>query len=173
MRKHMPSSVVWGYLLLGGILVGCGDAGPIPSGRQCPTIHDAVGAGNMKDIKSYIAEDVSLVESRDSQGELPIHHAIKYGQMAALTFIIQNGANVNGQASPSGDASLHYAVMFGNEESIRLLIASGADPLVVNDLGETPLDCARQHTYSNVDRIIHILQKAEEGLNKPEAGDGK
>ena len=28
MRKHMPSSVVWGYLLLGGILAGCGDAGP-------------------------------------------------------------------------------------------------------------------------------------------------
>jgi len=166
-------------LLLAGIVGWILYQGPVPFafGRQSATLHGAVATGNMKDARSFIEEDRGLIESRDSHGELPIHFAIKYGQMEALKLLIDEGADVDGQASRTDDTGLHYAVMMGDEAAVSLLLASGADPFVKNADGQTPLDSAREHTYSHVDRIIELLENAqaeaeENGLSdKPVKGD--
>jgi len=133
--------------------------GPPLFGKQHPTLHDAVGAGNIKESKAYIAEDPYLIESKDNHGELPIHHAIKYRQIDVLKFLIEAGADVDAKVARTGDTPLHYAVMTGDESSVSLLLSSGADKLQVNGQSVTPLEYAREHTYSNVDRVVELLVK--------------
>ncbi|XP_020263798.1 probable E3 ubiquitin-protein ligase XBOS34 [Asparagus officinalis] len=69
--------------------------------------------------------------------------------------LIELGANVNAYR-PGGHAGtpMHHAAKRGLDQTVNLLLSSGANPLVMNDDCQTPLDLARAKEHCNVVRAI-------------------
>ena len=101
-----------------------------------------------------MANDVAEVQARidagddpncgDRLGNTPLHLAAQEGSLEAARVLIDRGASVD-QANQHGNTPLFVAVFNsrGRGDLIALLRERGADPLVVNNAGQTPAGLAR------------------------------
>ena len=75
--------------------------------------------------------------------------------------LLEKKPNLNLQ-NIDGDTPLHKAVNSGSVDIVSELVLSGADVMVRNNIGEYPIDIARDNNNS---AIFEILKEAEEKQN--------
>uniref|UniRef100_A0A1J3DF44 Putative E3 ubiquitin-protein ligase XBAT34 n=1 Tax=Noccaea caerulescens TaxID=107243 RepID=A0A1J3DF44_NOCCA len=114
-----------------------------------------VSHSNVEGIKSLRREGAGL-ECVDKEGRTPLILACTQSKLYDVAeTLVELGSNVNAYRSGSNAGTpLHHAANRGLEKTVKLLLSHGANPLVLNDGFQTPLDVARAKGYSNVVRAI-------------------
>ena len=99
---------------------------------------------------------------QDSEKKTIVHMATLLPQADCLPFILTEldcTAAINCQ-DEDGNTPLHHAYLLGDRSKMRLLEERGADPLVVNNEGQTPLDRLHNSTLGDVVKALkkfHIV----------------
>lgn len=106
-------------------------------------LYRQVNFGNVEGIKSLHREGVRL-EWIDKEGKTPLILAcMRPDLLHVVKALIEFGANVNAYRPGShAGTPLHHAAKRGLEDTVNLLLSHGANPLVMNDDCQTPLDLA-------------------------------
>jgi ankyrin repeat protein len=80
----------------------------------------------------------------DESGNTPIHVASSEGKLEVVKVFVNSKGKfvVNIKNSLSGKSPIHYASCNGHPEVAAFLLANGADPIVVDNFGNTPLHVA-------------------------------
>ncbi len=106
-------------------------------------LHYAAIKDDVDQARALLArgEDVNLA---DRMGFTPLHFAAQERAARVATLLLDNGAEVDA-TNAYGNTPLFVAVFNsrGRGDVIELLRAHGADPLHVNDAGQTPVGLAR------------------------------
>lgn len=97
------------------------------------------------------------------KGLTPLQFAALRSKPLCAKTLIDCGADVN-MTEGNGATALHGAVYHGNIEVARLLLAGGANPMAVDNYGNTPVSIADDLNLLNEslltkDQIILILEK--------------
>ncbi|CAA7028081.1 unnamed protein product [Microthlaspi erraticum] len=110
---------------------------------------------DVEGIKSLRRKGAGL-EWVDKKGRTPLILACTKSKLYDVAeTLVKLGSNVNAYRSGhNGGTPLHHAANRGRKKTVKLLLSHGANPLVLNDDFETPLDVARAKGYSNVVRAI-------------------
>ncbi|XP_010532648.1 PREDICTED: putative E3 ubiquitin-protein ligase XBAT35 [Tarenaya hassleriana] len=118
-------------------------------------LYQQVRYGNAEGIKT-LRKDGAGLEWTDREGKTPLILACMYAELYHVAkTLIELGANVNAyRPGCQAGTPLHHAAKRGLENTVKLLLSSGANPLVLNDGRQTPLEVARAKGYSNVVRAI-------------------
>lgn len=118
-------------------------------------VYQQVNYGNTDGIKALRSEGAGL-EWMDKEGKTPLIVACMNPELSNVAkTLIELGANVNAyRPGRHAGTPLHHAAKRGLEQMVKLLLSHGANPLLMNDDCQTPLDVARIKGYSNVVRAI-------------------
>jgi ankyrin repeat protein len=119
------------------------------------SIHEACALGRLDSIEHLLADDVSLVSARSSDGFTPLHLAAFFAQHEAAAKLIAAGAGVDVVAdNPTRVRPLHSAVASGKLGGVRLLLEYGADPNSRQQMGFTPLMGAAANGHVEMVRLL-------------------
>ncbi|GMI69933.1 XB3 ortholog 5 in Arabidopsis thaliana [Hibiscus trionum] len=118
-------------------------------------LYNQVNYGNSEGIKSLVHEGAGL-EWIDREGKTPLILACLNPQLFDVAkTLVELGANVNAyRPGRLGGTPLHHAAKRGLQNTVKLLLSHGANPLVMNDDCQTPLEVARVKGNVNVVRAI-------------------
>ncbi|XP_022760285.1 putative E3 ubiquitin-protein ligase XBAT35 isoform X4 [Durio zibethinus] len=118
-------------------------------------LYNQVSYGNTEGIKALRREGAGL-EWIDREGKTPLILAcLNPEHFNVAKTLIELGANVNAyRPGRHAGTPLHHAAKRGLEHTVKLLLSNGANPLVMNDDCQTPLDVAREKRTANVVRAI-------------------
>lgn len=118
-------------------------------------VYQEVQNGNLDAVKSLRRDGASL-EWVDKEGRTPLVLACTRGELLDMaTTLLNLGANINAYRPGShGGFPLHHAAKRGLEKTVTLLLSRGADPLCINDDGQTPLEMARSRGHVSVVRLL-------------------
>jgi ankyrin repeat protein len=101
---------------------------------------EAAALGDLERVRSLLADDASLLDSRTADGYPALGLSIFFRQPAVARFLIEQGADVNAAADNAQRvAPLHAAAAVQDRESMELLLARGADANAKQQLDYTPL----------------------------------
>jgi len=90
-------------------------------------IHKAAKTGDVEKIKSLLAEDPSLVNSKDKlYGYTPLHTAAIAGKVESAEVLLDNGADVNATDN-KGNTPLHWANKEGHKDVAELISYYGGE----------------------------------------------
>ena len=109
----------------------------------------------MNKVRTLVAANPSVIESRDGRGCTPLYNACIRHQVAVAHFLIDKGADVaarnNGNQTP-----LHAANgVYGQDvDLIKRLIAKGADVSAQSDRGDSPLSWAAARDNLKVAKLL-------------------
>lgn len=104
--------------------------------------------------------------AHDPMGNSGLHLCCRYGSWDVLDVILdqEGGIEIDSKNKIEGDTPLHCAVRYAIEEPehgtfiARNLIEVGADPRIVNQAGQKPIDLVHG---DELDDLIDLLQGAE------------
>ncbi|XP_038720941.1 putative E3 ubiquitin-protein ligase XBAT35 isoform X2 [Tripterygium wilfordii] len=118
-------------------------------------LYQQVNYGNTDGIKALCRDGAGL-EWIDREGKTPLIVAcLNHELYNVAKTLIELGANVNAyRPGRNAGTPLHHAAKRGLESIVKLLLSHGANPLVMNDDCQTPLDIARAKGHCNVVRAI-------------------
>ncbi|XP_020584919.1 probable E3 ubiquitin-protein ligase XBOS34 [Phalaenopsis equestris] len=118
-------------------------------------LYQQVNFGNIEGVKALHREGARL-EFIDKEGKTPLILACMRSDLLPVAkALIEMGANVNAyRPGRHAGTPLHHAAKRGLESTVILLLSHGANPLVMNDDCETPLELARTKGHTNVVRAI-------------------
>ncbi|MCO5611375.1 hypothetical protein L7F22_065628 [Adiantum nelumboides] len=136
-------------------------------------LHQEVHNGNHDAVKSLRRDGASL-EWVDKEGRTPLLLACARGELLDMTITLLNlGANLKAYcAGTHGGYPLHYAAKRGLDKTVTLLLSHGANPLAVNDDGQTPLDMARSRGHVAVVRLLEEQLSLFSGTVRELSGPG-
>lgn len=97
----------------------------------------------------------SLIQSRDSQGCLPLHWAAKHGHASLLQYLVPDGQIDAQDETSSHWTALHYASASNKLDACKWLLEHGANKLMKDSHDRTPLDLASERSYLS---LIDILK---------------
>ncbi|GMI65206.1 tetratricopeptide repeat 10 [Hibiscus trionum] len=160
-----------GHTLTAKYLLECGANPTIPSDLGATALHHSAGIGNIELLKHILAKSVEVDSQSDAGTPLvwaaghgqhdavkvllehnanpnaeteddvtPLLSAVAAGSLACLDLLIQAGAKVN--ITAGGATPLHIAADLGNPELINSLLKAGADPNVIDEDGQKPIQVA-------------------------------
>ncbi|KFK39616.1 hypothetical protein AALP_AA3G267100 [Arabis alpina] len=114
-----------------------------------------VSYGNAEGIRA-LRRDGADLEWMDREGKTPLIMACMNSELYDVAkTLIELGSNVNAyRPGRHAGTPLHHAAKRGLENTVKLLLSHGANPLVLNDDCQTPLEVARVKGFSNVVRAI-------------------
>ncbi|MBP7881287.1 ankyrin repeat domain-containing protein [Schaalia sp. JY-X169] len=106
-------------------------------------LHDAALTNRADEVRRLIAAG-EPADVQDAQGFTPLHFAAQEGAVEAAKALLKAGAPVDAR-NTFGNSPLFTATFNSNGrgDMIKLLRSYGADPLQVNDSGQTPVGLAR------------------------------
>ncbi|KAL0548128.1 hypothetical protein IC582_012573 [Cucumis melo] len=119
-------------------------------------LYQQVSYGNTEGIKALCREGAGL-EWIDKEAKTPLIVACMSPELHNVArTLIELGANVNAYrpGRRHNGTPLHHAAKRGLENNVKLLLSHGANPLIMNDDCQSPLDVARAKGHSNVVRTI-------------------
>ncbi|XP_010466651.1 PREDICTED: putative E3 ubiquitin-protein ligase XBAT35 isoform X2 [Camelina sativa] len=118
-------------------------------------LYQQVSYGNSEGIRT-LRRDGADLEWMDREGKTPLILACMNSELYDVAkTLIELGSNVNAyRPGRHAGTPLHHAAKRGLENTVKLLLSHGANPLVLNDDCQTPLEVARVKGFSNVVRAI-------------------
>ncbi|XWS39181.1 hypothetical protein CRYUN_Cryun18bG0027600 [Craigia yunnanensis] len=118
-------------------------------------LYNQVNYGNAEGIKTLCREGAGL-EWIDGEGKTPLILACLNPELIGVAkTLIELGANVNAyRPGRHAGTPLHHAAKRGLQNTVKLLLSHGANPLVMNDDCQTPIDVARVKGNVNIARAI-------------------
>ncbi|XVE81858.1 hypothetical protein DITRI_Ditri15bG0099900 [Diplodiscus trichospermus] len=118
-------------------------------------LYNQVNYGNVEGIKA-LCRDGARLEWIDREGKTPLILACLNPELFNVAkTLIELGANVNAyRPGRHAGTPLHHAAKRGLQNTVKLLLSRGANPLVINDDCQSPLDVARVKGNVNVVRAI-------------------
>ncbi|KAL9225495.1 hypothetical protein vseg_001412 [Gypsophila vaccaria] len=151
----------------------------IASDLGATALHHAAGIGNLEMVKLLLSKGAAVDSQSDSgtpliwaaghaqrdavqillehhanpnagtdDGITPLLSAVAAGSLACLELLIQADANVN--ISAGGATPLHIAADTGSSDIISCLLKAGADPNVVDEDGQKPIQVAAARSNRSV-----------------------
>jgi ankyrin repeat protein len=78
------------------------------------------------------------------------------------SILLDHGYEVNAFDKGVGESVLHTAVRFDLPEMVELLLEAGANPELVNDQGQTPIEYARDSKI-NAKKAERVLKEHKKG----------
>ena len=84
------------------------------------------------------------LDAQMQNGDTLLHMAALEGRRTIVPLLLQLGANPDIREFDYGSTALHKAAFAGHREAIQALLRYGADTLIVNNLGQTAVEVARQ-----------------------------
>ncbi|KAK8576161.1 hypothetical protein V6N13_090638 [Hibiscus sabdariffa] len=177
-----------GHTLTAKYLLEHGANPTIPSDLGATALHHSAGIGNIELLKHMLAMGVEVDSQSDAGTPLvwaaghdqhdavkvllehnanpnaetednvtPLLSAVAAGSLSCLDLLIQAGAKVN--ITAGGATPLHIAADHGNPELINSLLKAGADPNVIDEDGQKPIQVAAARGQQwTVDGIIEYMQ---------------
>jgi len=144
------------------------------SSREDPAsqLRYAARDGKLEEVKKLILEDGVAIDAADRFGGQAIHEAATWGQAAVLDFLLaegrERGLNLLEAVDREGMQPLHLAVRSDRISMVRKLCELGADPEVLNEFDEAPVDLAGRFVDKNRAEIEDFLQEkmAEKRKNR-------
>ncbi|XP_010512292.1 PREDICTED: putative E3 ubiquitin-protein ligase XBAT35 isoform X2 [Camelina sativa] len=118
-------------------------------------LYQQVSYGNSEGIRT-LRRDGADLEWMDREGKTPLILACMNSELYDVAkTLIELGSNVNAyRPGRHAGTPLHHAAKRGLENTVKLLLSHGANPLILNDDCQTPLEVARVKGFSNVVRAI-------------------
>ncbi|KAG7578387.1 Zinc finger RING-type [Arabidopsis thaliana x Arabidopsis arenosa] len=118
-------------------------------------LYQQVSYGNSEGIRT-LHRDGGDLEWMDREGKTALILACMNSELYDVAkTLIELGSNVNAyRPGRHAGTPLHHAAKRGLENTVKLLLSHGANPLVLNDDCQTPLEVARVKGFSNVVRAI-------------------
>jgi len=89
------------------------------------SLHEAAEAGNLDEVKRYIASGTHI-HAKNDRGETALHRAAREGHRDVAEFLIDKGAGVN-MKNNRKQTPLHHAARYGHRPVVELLLDHGAD----------------------------------------------
>ncbi|XP_055296488.1 ankyrin repeat, PH and SEC7 domain containing protein secG-like isoform X2 [Sitodiplosis mosellana] len=134
------------------------DVSGTPSGRTVykngkTALHNAAQNGDVKEAEKLIAENSSLVNSRDNSNETPLHEAAFHGRKNIAELLIRAGAFVN-SVDNALLTPLHIAAFKGHKNFAELLLNNSANYKMKNQWGETPLEIATKRGQTDIAKLL-------------------
>ncbi|XP_026374136.2 ankyrin repeat domain-containing protein 42 isoform X1 [Ursus arctos] len=137
---------------------GVSDSGLSTSSRETATpcarkkvhfgnIHDAVRAGDVKQLSDIIERGASINEVDILHKFTPLHWAAHSGSLECLHWLLWHGADIT-QVTMRGWTAAHIAAIRGQDACMQALIINGANLAAQDDRGCTPLHLAATHGHS-------------------------
>jgi uncharacterized protein len=132
---------------------------------RATALHDAAYKGEYEKAERLIAQDKSLVNSRDERGIMPLRYAVEQGHITLVSLLLEHNALINARANDDQTA-VHRAIALGHEAIARLLIEKTSDVTMQrkNFLSEgnvqllhpeqTPLHIAAACGYTDIARML-------------------
>ena len=139
------------------VFIACG---ALSYGCVTPTIHGAAGYQNFNEVKSFIAQGVSVNEV-DRHGNTPLNLVSQNGNLAITKLLLDSSADPNLQNS-EGWYPMLYAAYLDYYALMKILLQHGSDLNKQNKEGWSPLLYA---VYYGRDRIAIDLIKAGADVN--------
>eukprot|EP00249_Psilotum_nudum_P017282 c26249_g1_i2 orf=791-2440(+) len=136
-------------------------------------LYQEVQKGNHDAVKALRRDGASL-EWVDRKGRTPLILSCVRRELLDMAITLLNlGANINAhRPGHYGGFPLHHAAKRGLEKTVTLLLSHGADPLAINDAGETPLDMARARGHTTVVRLLEEQLSIFSGMLRELSGPG-
>ncbi|MHC1704037.1 MAG: ankyrin repeat domain-containing protein [Tenuifilaceae bacterium] len=144
MKKSILITIVLAYFLM------------VYQDVQAQNIFEAIKSGNLKTIKSMVAKDSQLMQSKDEVGNTPLHFAIASQKIDIVKFLIDKGSDVN-ITSNTGETPLHIAAKLRMNDIVLLLISKGAKIDINDGANYTPLTNAIHH-HNSISQVSGKLE---------------
>jgi ankyrin repeat protein len=121
----------------------------------------AAKSGDLGTLMSLLAQDVSLLNARDSDGSTPLHCATWKGHPMVVAALLEAGADVNAvnQNEHWGTTPLHAAAHANQAAIAKMLLDHGADMKAKDMEGRTPMF---HTTFHKAKAVAKLLQPFED-----------
>lgn len=124
--------------------------------RPYSTIQDAIERHSLKEVRTLIREDASIVHRVDRGKKTPLFNAIEINHLPIVRQLIHAHADLNHQ-DMYGNTPLIVAALVASTEIIHMLFDAGANPNCWNQKGWTPYDCIRMRDRATIEKITGLL----------------
>ncbi len=131
---------------------------------------EACALGDFDRVRTLLASDPALLNSRTSDGYPAFGLSIFFKQPVVARYLIERGADVNARAeNEQRVCPVHAAAAVGDRETMRLLLERGADPNARQQMDFTPFHAAASRGDIEMARLL-----LEHGADpKAKTADGK
>ncbi|KAL0718903.1 hypothetical protein Bca4012_068226 [Brassica carinata] len=122
-------------------------------------LYQQVSYRNSEDIRALHREGADLeVQWMDRKGKTPLIMACMNSELYDVAkTLIELGANVNAyRPGRHAGTPMHHAAKRGLWKTVKLLLSHGANPLVLNDDCQTPLEVARDKGFGYA---VHAIER--------------
>jgi ankyrin repeat protein len=144
-------------LLLSALAVSVAGCGFVASSHHNSMDYKAVDAaaegGDLEALKSILARDPTLLQSKEWGDLTPLHLAVLHNHNDVAQYLLSKGADVNARTS-TGITPLHEAAQNGNKEITELLLAHAASVNAVDNQGWTPMTRAQKWGHPEIAALL-------------------
>lgn len=127
-------------------------------------MHYAV-IGNNSGVISLLSKIGVSVNLCDDNFNTPLHFAVLHKAYYSVCELIKiDGIDLNAPGE-FDQTPLHKAVIVGNLDIIKLLINAGADPLMVDEKNQSPLDYAKDEGDEKIINYLVEITNRQKGGN--------
>jgi hypothetical protein len=119
-------------------------------------LFNAIRQDKLEQVKVAIKDNKALVNTKDDKNNTPLIVAAEHGNTGIVNALVKHGAHVNYQIPEKKLTPLMVAVQKGNVDTVNYLLENGADKTIVDALGNTALEYAKQQKKQD---LIDAIEK--------------
>lgn len=103
-------------------------------------------------IMQMLIDSGAKIDAIDDGGPNPLTAAVSNGEYGAVKVLLENGADLNRREKDENGSEcqscLHTAACNESLDIVKILVEHGAELNIINDMDQTPLDCAVLYGWS-------------------------
>lgn len=116
-------------------------------------LHHAAESGNALAIHYFLClgQDINV---RDNDQRTPLLWAVHTGSIMSVRYLLNRSRCLVDARDRQGDTALHWCATKGHKSILQLLLESDANPNLLNDRQQSPLDIAKKMKFRNLQRLL-------------------